>query len=758
MRRTFSLIISILFSVLQVTNAQNTQTDILLNKADSLRVEKPDSAVSIALSVLKGVSSDSIALQVKGHYILGNCYYSLNNFDEALDQYKQSLMLSRLAELYSWSAQNLNRIGNVYQLKSKLFEALESYKQALEINRGIDDKVQIARTLVNIATVYSLTGFNTKAIEQMLEALDTYEQENKQEGIAWTSLSIARLFGRVELYEKALQYAETALQSYRRLNNQNGIILSLTELGNIYYHNGLYEKSLSVTQQVLNANIQNHNYHGQAANYLLTGIIFFEQNKIDKANEYLNTSLQLKEKLNDSLDLAKLYRYLGDVTVKKGNIEKGITLLNKALKIALKQKVLSDQRDIYQSLSQAYRISRNYEYALNAYERFSTVKDSINAGHIARLEMQYDFDKREHEAELVAKQREAVQQAKLERQRTITFSISIALILALALVILIFYFYREKKRTNYKLVEQNREILRQKNEIEDQKHEIESQRDLAEKQRDQIAEQQKQITDSITYASRIQAAVLPPLQNLQPYFKDFFVYYQPKNIVSGDFFWATKLPDGRLAVAAADCTGHGVPGAFMSMLGITLLRELATTSVESSGEMLFKLRRLVTSSLNQHGEESESHDGMDMALLVINLKENVVEFSGAYMPLVVVRNKNSEPVPNSVNNQENDVHVVYEVKGDKMPVGFHLLGEKPFTTHQFKLLPDDRIYLLSDGYTDQFGGDKNLKLMMVNFKKILLDIQPLNMSEQKAILEQRFIEYKGNQRQVDDIVVMGFEL
>lgn len=732
----------------------------MLQRAESLRTTNPDSAIGVATQALNiADGSDSKELLIRVEHTLGNCYYSRNDFELALSHLKRSLQIATEEGIKFWVAMNLNRIGNVYQLKSDYGSALQAYMEALNINRSIDNMSQLARTLVNIGTVYSITGSYKEAIENMLKALETYEQAKDYEGIAWASLSISRLFSRIDLYEKALQYAESSLTHYRQLSNINGITLAKTELANIYYHLGMYSKAKEMVTDVLATNQQNQNIYGQAANHLLLGIINFELGDYTSSKSNLLTSLELKRQVNDSIDMAKLNRYLGEVNLKSGNVAAGLASLEQAMRIAQRQRVLTDQRDIFFSLSQAYRLKGDYRKSLDYFTRYSAVKDSINASQIARMEMQYDFDKREREQELLARQREAIQQAKLERQRMLTLFISIALLLAVALAGVVFYFYRNKKKINALLVAQNQEILRQKEEIETQKEEIESQRDLAERQRDQIAGQQKQITDSIRYASRIQSAVMPRTDTLATYFTDYFVYFQPKNIVSGDFFWVTRLNDGRIAIAVADCTGHGVPGAFMSILGITLLKEIiAYRQVTSAGDLLDKLRQMVIAALNQSGQVQDSHDGMDMGLLVVDAKGMKAEYAGAYMPLLVSRNSNLPEVSDSIQPETANGYSIYEIKGDKMPVGYHLVGERPFTTLRFNILPNDTFYLMSDGYTDQFGGALNQKLMMVNFKKILLGLQTLSLSRQNEELQKQFIEFQGTQKQVDDILVMGFRI
>lgn len=734
--------------------------DSLLKLSEHYRTVNPDSAVIIArqaLAKVDAVNQTDIAARV--HFSLGYAYYNRNDFELALEHFNKSLMLAEQSDNTQLQALLHNRMGNVYQLKSYYNQAIDEYKKALDYNYKTGNKVELARTLVNIGTVFAITGNFSIALQYMLDALETFEQSGEREGMAWSSLSISRLFSRLEINERALQYAENALNQYRRLNNQTGITLAQTELVNIYYHTGMHDKALDLLSKVIDENSRTRNIHAQAANYLLMGIIYFDKKQYDKSEYYLNLSLMLKQQVNDSIDMAKLNRYMGEIELQKGNFSKGITLLNKALNDAQKQKITTDLRDIFFSLSVAERRKGNYRKAYEYFTRYSALKDSVNASQIAKLEMQYDFEKREKEQELISRQRDAMQQAQLERQRMATLLISIALVLSLALVAVVFRFYQEKKRTNQILIQQNTEILRQKSEIENQKQEIEAQRDLAERQRDQIAEQQKQITDSIKYASRIQAAVLPRNQQISLLLREHFVLYRPKNIVSGDFFWVTQLTDGRIAIAAADCTGHGVPGAFMSMLGITLLKELtATQHFENAADILYRLRRLVIASLNPDETDNDSHDGMDMGMLIVDREKMEAHYAGAYSPLLIVRDSTLQAPPSHSNPIIANGKTLYEIKGDKMPIGHHIIGERMFSNHTFAIVENDLFYLLSDGYSDQFGGPKNSKFMMVNLKKLLLDIQHLPLNTQQSILQEKFEEFKGNEKQVDDILIMGFRV
>lgn len=762
----FLLCVLMILTVLTPVFSGN-QTDVsdedklllLFDKCERVRPTNPDSAIIIAqqaLDLAKIISKKySIA---KAEHLLGYCYYSRNDFDLAISHLNISLQLARQDNIDELVALGLNRLGNVYQLKSNNLQAFDAYKEALLINQQLGNKLEIARSLGNLGSIYNLFGSYQKSIELFLEALAIYEKLDEQDGIAWTSLSIARLFKRLGLYEKAIQYAEPALQKYREIEQKtgsaNGVTLSLSELGSIYHHLGLYDKAIENTQTVLDINIKKHNIQGQAANHLSLGIICFEKGDLINAEKDLNRALELKRQVNDSLDLSMLYRYLGETMVLKNNLQQGIMYIDKGLSIAQKHQLLLDIKDSYLSLSKAQIKKKNYPKALEYQTLYSALKDSINSSDIARLEMQYDFDKREKEQELITKQRDAVQQAKLERQQMFTVFTTIALVLTLLLASVIFYYYKEKKKTNQVLTVQ-------KSEIEKQKQEIENQRDLATRQRDQIADQQKLITDSIRYASRIQSAVFPRDQVIGKLLKEHFILYKPKNIVSGDFYWVSELNDGRLVVATADCTGHGVPGAFMSMLSITLLKELTATAQNvSAGDILFRLRSLIIASLNQTGNEGDSVDGLDLSMAIIDRGTRTLEYAGAFMPIMICRKRTNESKPleyfdDRIDSESSDL---YEIKADKMPIGYYVIGEKPFTTHRITLVDTDTIYMMTDGYCDQFGGEKNYKFLLANFKKLLINLQHMTLAEQKKVLSQTLDSYMGNQKQVDDILVLGFKV
>lgn len=272
-----------------------------------------------------------------------------------------------------------------------------------------------------------------------------------------------------------------------------------------------------------------------------------------------------------------------------------------------------------------------------------------------------------------------------------------------------------------------------------QKAEIEKKHVEVVEQRDKIASQRKDILDDIRYSKRIQEAIFPTQEYLQQILPEYFILNLPRNIVSGDFYWAGETQTHKV-VAVADCTGHGISGAFMTMAGTAFLNEILSrypTTIQAN-EILFELRKLVMKLLKQKGEEGEAADGMDISLILIDNEKQTIQFAGANNPLYLIRN---------------DELTVY--KGDRMPIGIHIFYDKPFTNNDFDFKKGDSIYMFSDGFADQFGGPRNKKFRYSNFQELLLKIHNSPLKEQKEALERTIVSWKGNNDQVDDILIMG---
>lgn len=276
------------------------------------------------------------------------------------------------------------------------------------------------------------------------------------------------------------------------------------------------------------------------------------------------------------------------------------------------------------------------------------------------------------------------------------------------------------------------------------------------KQKKQIENAHEEITASINYAKYIQSSVLPKVDQLELWLGDHFILYKPKDIVSGDFYWVSRV-DNKTVIVAADCTGHGVPGAFMSMLGITLLNEIVNKDfITNPGVILNRLREGITNSLKQKSETWGQKDGMDIALCTIDHKTRKLQFAGAVNPLYVIRKSYSENI-GIIHKESANGNTLIEIKGDRMPIGIVNMTDN-FTCHEIDILKGDRYYLFSDGFPDQFGGPEHKKLSYSQFRELLIKITTADMTQQKLMLEKELYEWQGNNTQTDDILVIGFTI
>jgi serine phosphatase RsbU (regulator of sigma subunit) len=322
-----------------------------------------------------------------------------------------------------------------------------------------------------------------------------------------------------------------------------------------------------------------------------------------------------------------------------------------------------------------------------------------------------------------------IQLATLEKQKLILYFVILALLLVSFLGYYIYRGYKIKKEANIRLEEKNRIISMQKDEIEQQ-------RDLAEAQRDQIAYQKKHITDSIMYAKRIQTAIIPSLELFSDKL-EHFVLYKPLAIVSGDFYWVSSQGSKQIIISA-DCTGHGVPGAFMSMLGVTMLNEIVNGKhVLMPDQIIENLREGVIKSLKQVADEESIKDGMDIAVCVIDFAENILWYAGANNPLYLVRKGE-----------------LIHYRADKMPASIHY-RMLPFTLHKIELQKGDAFYIFSDGYSDQFGGPNQKKFMSNQLREALVAMEGMPMLKQGERLNEIFEEWRGDSPQVDDVTLIG---
>jgi serine phosphatase RsbU (regulator of sigma subunit)/Tfp pilus assembly protein PilF len=647
-------------------------------------------------------------------------------------------------------AEAYKNIGIGYFFQGNYTEALRNWEPSLRLFELMNDEEGVANILSNRGSVYFTQGTYSLALEDFLRALPLALKSDNKKRIATLDLNIGSIYSeQASMQDSALSYFHRALKIGESIGYYDLVGLTLVNLGELYmvmenYDSALYyfDKSMTVVSNNLDRSI--------SLNYM--GSIYAELGDFQKAMDYHQHALELAEEENAPLEVAKVWLGMGTTSAKQGKSEQAISYFKKAESVSKGIGVNDELSGAYEGLSNAYASIGDYRNAFKYLSLRNEIDNAIltreNQESTNQLMFSFQLSQKENEINLLEQQSE-IEQLKAKRQRGITIGIGVVGLLILLLAGGLYNRMQFIRRTNEM-------ISAQKDEIEAQRNEIEKARDQIQHQHDMVYAQKELITDSIGYAQRIQSALLPPSTVFEGMTSDHFILFKPKDIVSGDFYWIRQVQD-HLVIVSADCTGHGVPGAFMSMLGITLLNDLiGDRCYNAPSAILEQLRKKIKEMLVQEGNSDEQKDGMDMALVVLDCKNREIHYAGANNPLYIVRNRTRAgdlaDLTHSV--QENGEFNLYEVKADKQPIGVHW-EETSFRNHSLKLQKEDTIYLFSDGYIDQFGGENRKKFKSLNFKKLLLSIQSEPMERQRQILEQTFDEWRGQYEQIDDVSVIG---
>ena len=569
--------------------------------------------------------------------------------------------------------------------------------------------------------------------------------------------------------QERIQQLTEDLQKAVKQDNYSSAASYSGKMGYIYWNGGLYSKAIENFNDALEFNSKVGNRNGIKTIHYNLGLIYSEQEQYQQAINQFNKGIEIAKTLNQKEGILNGLTNKASALKGFGEHEKSISAAEQALNIAKELNSLKLIRRCYGLLAENYEAQGNSQKSIEYFDKFSMLDKKIKKEQMKKLEDEtqkrvdeIQTEKEQKEKDLTEKSQKlestkdsltetkrltekqkmeiemqeltvSKQKEKLRNEKLIRYGLIGIISLIFVFLIIIFFQFRQKKKANKLLEKQNKQI-------NDQKTEIEKQRDLANRQK-------KDILDSIEYASRIQNALLPPDYMLEKGLSEHFLLFKPRDVVSGDFYWMTQK-DNKIIVAAADCTGHGVPGAFMSMLGIAFLNEIVNRITENkhvyslqANEILNQLRNYIIQSLHQDKYQSDSKDGIDIALTIIDFDNKKIQFAGAHNSLILIRNNE-----------------IIEKKADRMPVAIHKNADKSFTNHELDIKKDDIIYMFSDGYPDQIGGEKGRKFMSRKFKQLLLEIHQKPMEEQKQILNQKFEEWKNGYQQLDDILVIGAKL
>ena len=669
---------------------------------------------------LKDVKKESIILKN-----IGTALIYKQEFDSSLLYLNKSLEIASgidsviLTDLY-------NLIGATYYYKGDFEKTLKYWDLELAINYKINNKDKIAQNLNNLGVIHKNLDQYEKAIKYYQKALKIEEDEKDTASVARALNNIGNIyFHNRKNYEQAEQYYRKALELYSKLGELEYEADLLNNIGIIYYNQSKLQKALNNYTKALKIFTELNRKEKIAETHNNLGLLYSKLGNFEIASDFIKKSFEFYKITKSKPKIAESLRFQGDINLEAKKYQKALNNYYNSLQFYKELNSNSDLAELYVKLSETYAKLRNFKKAFEYHTLSTNLNDSLFSEkvneQIAKFQTLYESEKKDKEIAILNKDK-ALQDAVLKRQKSAIISFIVGFALIFFFLVLIFRLFQQKRKANKILEQQNKKISLQ---------------------RDQIFEKNIEINDSIEYARKIQDALLPPKRLFENIIPDSFVFFKPRDIVSGDYYWLKKNGNKIISVTA-DCTGHGVPGAFMSMLGISFLNEIVNilkTEDLNAGKILDEMRSRVISSLHQTGNVGENSDGMDLTLCIIDKKKMTVNYAGAYNPLYIVRKGE-----------------LLETKADKMPIGIHAREVNNFTNHIISIEKDDVIYTFTDGYIDQFGGEDDNKFRKKNFNNLLLEIYTKDMPEQKEILKRTIEEWMKGYDQVDDILVSGIRI
>lgn len=606
-------------------------------------------------------------------------YVMASDYGNGLKHAEHAVEIAIKSRFEKGLSDSYNIIGNIYVEKGDLDKALVYHFKCLGIKEKLGRKSGLVNSYNNIGLIYSYKGETEKAITYLEKSLALSREIKARKGISNSLTNLAILFLGKNEFDKSLDYLNQSLEIEKAFNDSNGIANTYINIWNVYNTMNNQNKSFEYCNKALLFADPEGSTAG-IINFNL-GSYHFDQKNFDQAEKFFSSSLRIARSIGAKRDISRAYMFLAKVDSARAN----------------------------------------FKSALINHKLYSVYQDSIfndeNKQNALKSEINYEFEKKEQLIRLEQEKKDAISNETLKRQKIQTYSFAGGLGLVFMLTLITWRAYSQKRK-------HNQIILTQKSEVEYAKAAVE--------------EKQREIVDSITYAKRLQQAVLPPIKFIQQHLPESFILYKPKDIVAGDFYWMHKTPD-QVLFAVADCTGHGVPGALVSIVCFNSLdRAVKEFSLTDPGKILDKTTELVLQTFEK--SENEVKDGMDISLCCYDIPSKTLKWAGANNPIWLLRNNE-----------------IMEIKGNKQSVGRNH-SYSNFTTHSISVCPNDTIYLFSDGFADQFGGPKGKKFKYSQLKESIISAGASPVKDQEAILSQTLKDWKGQLEQVDDICIMGVTL
>jgi serine phosphatase RsbU (regulator of sigma subunit) len=686
-----------LFVAVGIKNAQADQ-----HKRDSLftilKSEKDDSIkvktlISLSLSFDKDSQFDTaLAYAVKAQELADKISFKrglIRAYDVAAyacadnDNYPKALIYeSKALEIYQKDsnkngiASEYSRMATAHWKQGDFPKSLQYDYKALALYQQTGNKRGIAASYGGLGVVYLEQGSDSTSLSYYMKALTIDRELGDQEAIAGEYGSLGNVYDDMGDHGNALAFDFKALQMYLKLDNKTSIARQYGNIGNIYEEMGNYTEALDFEFKALDIDQKVGYKRGTSSKMNTIGSIYTHQKKFALARLYIDSALNVAKRIGES-DYVK---------------------------------------NAYYELSNLDEASADYKNGLKDYKTYIAYRDSLlnrsNTKKIVQTEMNFEFQQKQAAQKAEQDKLQVIAEQEHKKQLIIRNAFIIGFVLMMALAFFIFRGYKQKQNAA-KVINLQKIMVEQK---------------------------QKEIVDSLHYAQKIQKALLASDNLLHSYLPECFVLYKPKDIVSGDFYWATMKND-RFYLAVCDSTGHGVPGAFMSLLNISFLNEAITErNITQPNEVFNHTRKKLIENISQEGGQ-DGMDGVLISLPVGGKGQAHMAYSGAYNTPLIVRDGN-----------------IIELNGDKMPVGASPKQMESFTLETFDLRKGDMLYAFTDGYADQFGGDKGKKFKYRQLQEKLLAMSSQSVKEQKRILEETLEKWKGNLEQVDDILIMGIRV
>jgi serine phosphatase RsbU (regulator of sigma subunit)/Tfp pilus assembly protein PilF len=617
----------------------------------------------------------------------------------------------------------LNKLSYIYLNDGNYPVALRFANQAQDLAEKLSFKSGLFNSLLNTGKIYFNRGDYTDAQKYYLLSLKLAEQINDNKRKAGVYNELGLFYSSLGKDEEAKKQYDACLKIRIDLQDKKGIASCYTNLGTIFADEGDYFKALFYYGKSLQIAEEIDNKEEMAFVYNNVGSVYYETKEYQKALDYFFKSLAIHEALGNTDNVASCYINIGDVY----RLQNKYVLADQYLKkgIQLSEQIGSKEYTVegYKIYYKLDSLKGDYKSVFEKYKTYILYRDSLNNADITKktteAQMNYDFEKKEASVKADQEKKDAIAATESRRQRLILWLITIV---GIGITIVAFLIFRS--------LQQNKKATAI---IEEQKEEVEHKSKL-------LSEKNREISDSINYAKRIQSSILPPLEEIYRALPNSFVLFKSKDIVSGDFYWFAHK-ENKIVIAAADCTGHGVPGAFMSMLNSEKLNEVVEKTTDVS-EILQLVNTGLKKALRQSNDENSTRDGMDIALCSFNREMTYLDYAAANRPLWIIRNKKTE---------------IEEIKATKTAIGGYTDDSHVFKKHRVDLQKGDTIYIFSDGYADQFGVN-NKKLMTKKFKEILLSINDKSMPEQRNYLDEFIENWKSGMEQTDDILVIGIRV